>query len=330
MQKKALTLLLISTIVASIAIFPAASAGQQQYQKEYKELKFTVLTPEYDPIRVRIGDLLHMWGEEIGIDITNRPVDFSVEVDLVFTKWDYDMYIIGWGSRVMPWQFGKMFASWSHVPDGDNCEGFSNATYDALTNQSDVTIDREARKEQVFEMQEILAAELPTVGLYHRDMVEAVRAETTGWIFGVWGIDWAKSAESVEFVSGKERTVDGKVQLVAPIMDDMRKENIVDFGGTTWDAYPLDLVFQYLLTMDEKYDPMPYLAKNWSYTEDGLEWTFQLVDNATWHDGEPFTAEDVKFSIDYIMNNSAPWWVGELKYVEEVQIVDTHTVKIVL
>ncbi|MGE0280268.1 MAG: ABC transporter substrate-binding protein [Rhizobiaceae bacterium] len=43
-------------------------------------------------------------------------------------------------------------------------------------------------------------------------------------------------------------------------------------------------------------DLTPGLAKSWS-SPDGKVWTFELVDNATFHDGKPFTADDAVFSI---------------------------------
>src|SRR5665811_623512 len=45
---------------------------------------------------------------------------------------------------------------------------------------------------------------------------------------------------------------------------------------------------------------MPTL-ENGGISEDGLTWTVNLRDDVTWHDGEPFTAEDVKFSWELVM-----------------------------
>src|SRR5215471_3782837 len=55
---------------------------------------------------------------------------------------------------------------------------------------------------------------------------------------------------------------------------------------------------------DAMIKPMPgsanaaCLAKSWSMSEDGLSWDFVLRDGAKFHDGEPITAEDVKFSFE--------------------------------
>jgi peptide/nickel transport system substrate-binding protein len=59
-------------------------------------------------------------------------------------------------------------------------------------------------------------------------------------------------------------------------------------------------IFDTLLWEDSTGDPIPWLAKEWSHSPDGLEWRFTLRDNARWHDGKPVTPEDVKFSFDYV------------------------------
>ena len=64
-------------------------------------------------------------------------------------------------------------------------------------------------------------------------------------------------------------------------------------------------VFDTLLWQDSTGEPIPWLAKEWSRSPDGLEWRFTLRDNAKWQDGKPVTAEDVKFSFDYVTTGPA-------------------------
>src|SRR5687768_3603499 len=64
-------------------------------------------------------------------------------------------------------------------------------------------------------------------------------------------------------------------------------------------------VFDTLLWQDSTGEPIPWLAKEWSHSPDGLEWRFTLRDNAKWQDGRPVTPEDVKFSFDYVTSGVA-------------------------
>ncbi|MYD64640.1 MAG: ABC transporter substrate-binding protein [Chloroflexi bacterium] len=47
----------------------------------------------------------------------------------------------------------------------------------------------------------------------------------------------------------------------------------------------------------------PLLAESWEHSDDGLTWTFHLRDDVRWHDGEPFTAQDVEFTFNRIIYN---------------------------
>jgi peptide/nickel transport system substrate-binding protein len=49
---------------------------------------------------------------------------------------------------------------------------------------------------------------------------------------------------------------------------------------------------------------VPELATRWSWNEEGTELTFPLRQGVKWHDGKPFTAADVKCTVDLLMGNS--------------------------
>ena len=56
-------------------------------------------------------------------------------------------------------------------------------------------------------------------------------------------------------------------------------------------------IYESLLTYDFKLNPQASLAKSWNVSADGLTYTFELQEGVTWHDGKPFTADDVLFSL---------------------------------
>ena len=85
-------------------------------------------------------------------------------------------------------------------------------------------------------------------------------------------------------------------------------------------------VFASPLRFDDKWNPQPYLAKSWSVAPDGLSVTLKLVENATFHDGHPVTADDVAFSIGVIKADHP--FKTMLAPVAGVDTPDPHTVVI--
>jgi len=70
----------------------------------------------------------------------------------------------------------------------------------------------------------------------------------------------------------------------------------------------------------------PGLATNWEANEDATEWVFTLREGVTFHDGEPFNAEAVKYSVEKTKElgvGAAYIWDA----VEEIEVVDDYTVK---
>lgn len=55
-------------------------------------------------------------------------------------------------------------------------------------------------------------------------------------------------------------------------------------------------ILQGLLTFNTQLEPQPVLARHWSISPDHLTYTFDLQEGVRWHDGQPFTADDVVFS----------------------------------
>ncbi len=60
-------------------------------------------------------------------------------------------------------------------------------------------------------------------------------------------------------------------------------------------------VYDPLFVRNLDLEPVPALAKEATSSVDGLTWDVQLRDDVKWHDGEPFTAEDVMFSYEFLV-----------------------------
>jgi peptide/nickel transport system substrate-binding protein len=61
-------------------------------------------------------------------------------------------------------------------------------------------------------------------------------------------------------------------------------------------------IFDSLVELDERLGIKPLLAESWDVSKDGLTYTFKLKKDVTWHDGKPFTARDVAFTVYAVLD----------------------------
>ncbi|HEX3650766.1 MAG TPA: ABC transporter substrate-binding protein, partial [Pseudonocardiaceae bacterium] len=83
-------------------------------------------------------------------------------------------------------------------------------------------------------------------------------------------------------------------------------------------------IFSELLEVDSNFNFKPNLAASWQQ-EDEKTWLFHLVDDAVFHNGEPFTASDVAFTVQRMKPKAlGPY----LAFFDKVEVVDPHTCRI--
>jgi peptide/nickel transport system substrate-binding protein len=83
----------------------------------------------------------------------------------------------------------------------------------------------------------------------------------------------------------------------------------------------LDNIFSKLVTMDESGRIIGELATSWQQT-DPKTWTFNLVGNATFHNGEKFTANDVKYTFERILDpKTASSYASSYSAVDTIEVV---------
>ena len=91
----------------------------------------------------------------------------------------------------------------------------------------------------------------------------------------------------------------------------------LDFTKQDGAAIPqalLDNVYETLVKVDQQGDLKPSLAKSWTVSPDRRTYTFDLVDNAKFTDGQPFTAKDAVYSINQVKKA----WTISLKAAMDV------------
>lgn len=101
----------------------------------------------------------------------------------------------------------------------------------------------------------------------------------------------------------------GDYTRINPAMDEHGEINILIFNGLT--------------AHDGDNQVVPGLAESWDFDDETNTYTFHMAEDAKWQDGEPVTAEDVKFTIEAIMDpengsENAP----NYEDVEEINVID--------
>ncbi len=105
----------------------------------------------------------------------------------------------------------------------------------------------------------------------------------------------------------------GDYTRINPAMDEHGEINILIFSGLT--------------AHNGENQVVPGLAESWDFDAETCTYTFHLRENVRWHDGEPFSAGDVKFTIEAIMDpengsENAP----NYEDVEEITVIDDQTI----
>jgi len=88
------------------------------------------------------------------------------------------------------------------------------------------------------------------------------------------------------------------------------------------------LVYDPLVSFDEKLGPAPCLAESWKVSADYLEWSFTLRPGLLWSDGQPVTAADVKFTYDALLESGLGLYAPFLAGIVSVEAPDERTVLI--
>ncbi|MFC0527527.1 ABC transporter substrate-binding protein [Phytohabitans kaempferiae] len=99
-----------------------------------------------------------------------------------------------------------------------------------------------------------------------------------------------------------------------------------DSNTSSWQFYRQ--VFEGLVTVDARLQPKPLIAESWTVNDNATEFTFKIRDGLFFHNDQPITADDVKYSLEYFHANAE--FDNELGDVKSVDVVDPLTVSIKL
>ncbi len=313
MSRKILILLILPMLVLGLSL----TAGAEPLP----EFELMTTTEGYDPIRYEAAFLIEENFAELGIQVDVQPTEFSTLIDNFYNEQDFDVAIVGWSGRVErldPQHFLGTLHSGQTDPGGNNPGGYANERVDELFAQQEVEFDMERRQEMVYEIQEISVSEQPVNVLFYRDEVLAFNRN---------------KFEGFQPMAGEGIYTEWLPFDVTPLTDDrmvtigtsQEPDNINPLDSTTvWGWKFMRLYYDKLVRLTPDVEPEPWAAESFeAIDEDTIE--VVLREGMYFHDGEPVTVEDVKFSYDYYMDQDFAYFRPFYQPLDYVEIVDDST-----
>ena len=157
---------------------------------EGNRLEFEFLTYSDNPIRLRAAELIAQDLTAGGIRVNVRTMEREALVERVWPEFDvskgrsYQLSMFGWSAPVTSQaRLGSLIHTDPAIGNL-NLAGYSNPEADALIEQAAVTTDEAERTRLLFELQEIVARDLPLITLFYEDGIFAYRpAVFDDWTF---------------------------------------------------------------------------------------------------------------------------------------------------
>ncbi|MBT2534831.1 ABC transporter substrate-binding protein [Arthrobacter sp. ISL-69] len=105
--------------------------------------------------------------------------------------------------------------------------------------------------------------------------------------------------------------------------------DLTAIAGSAIPQVLMNNVYEGLVTLDQDGTVQPRLAESWTVSDDRTTYDFKLREGVTFSNGEAFTAEDVKFSLERVATN---WKINQAKMslLDHVEVVSPTEAKVVL
>jgi peptide/nickel transport system substrate-binding protein len=323
---KRLSISIFALLLFALSIVPAVRAKEPGKERLVPEIRFVIPSAAYDTARFESGMLIAKNWEKLGAKVKVITIpDWAAFAKLVDHPWENDAFIaayIGNPGRIDPDELlTRPFHSSFIQKGGSNFAGYNNPEYDKVVDASKVELDPEKRKKLVFRAQEILARDIPHITLFHKKGVNVynnkrwkdVVPSLVGGLFNVWNI-----------LKATPLTDDATMKIC--------NQGIERFGGPMYaPSYTSvleiqNLIYDSLTKVSPDGQAVPWAAEKWNAVNNTTI-DVTLRPGMKFHDGKPVTAEDVKFSYDYISKWKVPLFVPELEPIKEIKVVDARTVR---
>ncbi|KRT35393.1 ABC transporter substrate-binding protein [Acetomicrobium hydrogeniformans] len=285
--------------------------------KAIPRMKLMTPTAQVAPTTAEIAERICESMRGLGIPIETEPMDFSMMVSRLDRR-DFDAYVIAWGLSRDPDSLYAFYHSSMDIEGGYNISGIKMPDLDEALEALKSAKDENEARAAAREAQKLLYEYVPQVPIYSRYYVTALQSN---WENAVTS-KYTTPDNVYSFLSLKHR--EGRKNFYWCLPEEPRNLNPLS-AGSAYDWQVLSLIYESLLGTDPfTLEDIPWLAKSWRIetTDDGRERTrlfFVVREDIKWHDGKPFTAEDVKATIAFMRRHSIPRYYDNIKDIEDIK-----------
>jgi peptide/nickel transport system substrate-binding protein len=293
--------------------------------------KITVLSnvQAADPIEFETTRLLVENMKELGLDAEHQAMPWEQQADLVwFNRNDWQMTawrMVGRPERMDPDEFVVNLFSSDTAEDGYNFVGYTNPEYDALAQKQRGIVDRDERRQVIFEAQEIIARDVPYIYVAHPKLPFAYRSD-------VWNPDSIVEAQGIGIKNFwtwiQAEPVGDQKSMIVNTGDVIQAINPLYISGDA-DSRITEIIWDRLMRIGPDGLAEPWAAEKVEW-EDDVNVLVTLREGMLWHDGEPVTPDDVVFSFQAPMADEAPMYKPFVGKIANIEVVDDRTVRFTL
>ena len=149
------------------------------------DLTFRLNYPTDNDEHPRVADTLSGWWSEIGVAVQIQGLDTDALTSICCPTFDFDVMLWTWTSDTDPEGLLVVLLC-EHIETGFSETGYCNPTYDEIFAEQSVTVDQDARRELVVELQRITLEDVPYIIPWYYPKIQAHRTDTfTGWQAGL-------------------------------------------------------------------------------------------------------------------------------------------------
>jgi ABC-type transport system substrate-binding protein len=246
----------------------------------------------------------------LGIDAETRAADFNEYISRLDSHGEYDMvfYAQNFYSNDVDWLAYEYWSDYADV-EYQNPSNFANTTYDSWRDQLLYGTTYEEVYEAAAEMQKILQYNVPRLVVYENTYMQGYRNDQfTGhvedlgrYISGPW---------TMRKIHKLDGSPGGSVPIALPEEPDSFN---IFVTNSPYSTTILENLYSSLYKYGPDLNPWPDLAEsiltethtdNVAVPEGHTRYTIDIIQNATWSDGTPLTAEDVAFTYMYMYESA--------------------------